>query len=294
MASILEFLLPWDFSPAAFLAWSLSVLLYARGLRRMPAGARPGTARSIAYFSGGALTYFVLQTKYEYLSTHMFFLHALQQLAVHHVGPFLVALSWPQAVLGHALPLRGARAVLDAIERNAFARGAYALLQNGFVAPALFVGLIVLWLLPGVHFDAMLSARVYWWMNWSMLLDGLLFWILALDPRSRRAGALLGYGARMAMLLLMMLPEMLIGAYIALSGRDLYQVYDVCGRAWAMPARADQALGGLILWVPVAMVDLAGFLVLVRWTLRADQGLHVAPASRAGGPPPSTPAHSAP
>lgn len=284
MASVLEFLLPWDFSPAAFLAWGLSVLLYVRGLQRMPAGRRPGAARNVAYFSGGGLTYFVLQTKFEYLSTHMFFLHTLQQLAVHHIGPFLVALAWPQAVLGRALPLGRARAALAMIARSTLVRAGYALLQNAAVAPALFVGLIALWLLPGVHFDAMLSAKVYWWMNWSMLIDGLLFWFLALDPRSRRDGALLGYGVRMAMLLAMMVPEMLIGAYIALSGRDLYQVYEVCGRAWALAASDDQTLGGLILWVPVALVDLAGVLVLLRWMLRSDQGLQAAsPGATAHG-----------
>ncbi|HVC13205.1 MAG TPA: cytochrome c oxidase assembly protein [Burkholderiales bacterium] len=271
MSAVLEFLLPWDFSPLAFLAWSLSALLYVRGLRRTPPARRPRAARSTAYFAGGALMYFVLQTKYEYLSTHMFFLHILQQFAVHHLGPFLVALSWPQAVLARAVPqMPGVRATLAALGRQPLARALYASVQNRFVAPAIFVGLIVFWLLPGVHFDAMLSARLYWWMNWSMLIDGLLLWFLVLDPRSQRDGALLSYGARMTMVLAMMLPEMLIGAYIALSGRDLYNVYDVCGRAWSMSARADQALGGLILWVPVATLDLLAFLVLLRLVLRAS------------------------
>ena len=271
MSAIVEFLLPWDFSPLAFLAWTLSVLLYMRGLRLTPPSERPGAARSVAYLGGGALMYFVLQTKYEYLSTHMFFLHALQQFAVHHLGPFLVALSWPQAVLARAMPLPArARSAFAAIAHHPISRALYAVLQNRIVAPAIFTGLIIFWLLPGVHFDAMLSGKVYWWMNWSMLLDGLLFWFLALDPRSRGEGALLGYGARMAMVLVMMVPEMLVGVYIALSGRDLYEVYEICGRAWAMSAQADQVLGGLILWVPVAVLDMVAFLVLLRLAMHAS------------------------
>lgn len=217
--------------------------------------------------------YFVLQTGYEYLSTHMFFLHALQQFAVHHLGPFLVALSWPQATIARGMALSPrTREALASFGRNPMARALWAVLQNRIVAPTIFVGLIVFWLLPSVHFDAMLSARVYWWMNWSMLIDGLVFWFLALDPRSKRDGAWLGYGARMAIVLVMMLPEMLIGAYIALSARDLYDVYDVCGRALVISARADQSLGGLILWVPVATLDMFGFLVLLRWAMYASAG----------------------
>ena len=269
MSTVLEFLLPLDFSPLAFLSWTASILLYVRGLRLTPLSERPSAARSVAFFVGSTLAYFVLQTKYEYLSTHMFFLHALQQFAVHHVGPFLVALSWPQAVLARAVPLR-ARSAFAAVGRHPLARASYNVLQNRFVAPVIFTGLIVFWLLPGVHFYAMLSGRVYWWMNWSMLADGLLFWFLVLDPRPRREGALLGYGVRMAMVLVMMVPEMLAGIYITLSGRDLYEVYDLCGRAWAMSAQVDQQIGGIILWGPVAMLDLIAFLVLLRLAMRAS------------------------
>jgi putative membrane protein len=268
MSAVLDFLLPWDFSPLAFLSWTASILLYVRGLRLTPLSERPGAARSVAFFVGSTLAYFVLQTKYEYYSTHMFFLHALQQFAVHHVGPFLVALSWPQAVLARAVPLR-ARSALAAVGRHPLARGFYNVLQNRFVAPVIFTGLIIFWLLPGMHFYAMLSGRVYWWMNWSMLVDGLLFWFLALDPRSRGEGALLGYGVRMAMVLVMMVPEMFVGVYIALSGRDLYEVYDLCGRAWAMSAQVDQEIGGIILWGPVAMLDMVAFLVLLRLAMHA-------------------------
>ena len=269
MSAVLDFLLPWDFSPLAFLSWTASILLYVRGLRLTPLSERPSVARSVAFFVGSTLAYFVLQTKYEYFSTHMFFLHALQQFAVHHVGPFLIALSWPQAVLTRAVPLR-ARSACAAVGRHPVARTLYNVLQNRFVAPVIFTGLIIFWLLPGMHFYAMLSGRVYWWMNWSMLIDGLLFWFLALDPRSRGEGALLGYGVRMVMVLVMMVPEMLAGVYITLSGRDLYEVYDLCGRAWAMSAQVDQEIGGIILWGPVAMLDLVAFLVLLRLAMLAS------------------------
>ncbi|MGA8032785.1 MAG: cytochrome c oxidase assembly protein [Casimicrobiaceae bacterium] len=272
MSTVLEFLLPWDFSPLAFLAWSLSALLYVRGLQLTPVARRPHPARSAAYLGGGALMYFVLQTRYEYLSTHMFFLHILQQFAVHHLGPFLVALAQPLAVLARGLPRDVTTNIIAPVWRHPVTRGAYRFLQNPVVAPVLFVGLIYLWLTPAVHFDVMLSARYYAVMNWSMLLDGLLFWSLVLDPRTKAEGARIGLGARIWVVLLAIPPQIAIGAYIAMSRKDLFDVYAVCGRAWSIAPRTDQHLGGFITWIPASMMHaVAALIILSRW-MHADAG----------------------
>ncbi|HMA32423.1 MAG TPA: cytochrome c oxidase assembly protein [Casimicrobiaceae bacterium] len=91
--------------------------------------------------------------------------------------------------------------------RHPLTRGAYRFLQNPVVAPVLFVGLIYLWLTPAVHFDVMLSDRYYAVMNWSMLLDGLLFWSLVLDPWTKAEGARIGLGARIWVVLLAIPPQ---------------------------------------------------------------------------------------
>ena len=44
------------------------------------------------------------------------------------------------------------------------------------MAAVLFVGLIYLWLVPTVHFRAMIDPDLYAVMNWSMVIvDGILF-----------------------------------------------------------------------------------------------------------------------
>jgi putative membrane protein len=151
------------------------------------------------------------------------------------------------------------------------------MLQNWLVAPVLFVGLIFFWLTPSIHFDAMLSAPLYLVMNWSMLLDGLLFWALMLDPRSRAEGALIGLGPRIFLLLAAALPQIYLGADIGLATRELFDVYTVCGRAWAISPLEDQSLGGLITWIPAAMMHLLGVLVLLSYWMHADQKAHALP-----------------
>jgi len=270
--SVLAFLLPWEFSPPALVLCALAIGLYARGLVRLPARERPGIARRIAYFVGWALIYFVMQTHWDYLSQHMFFIHRIQHLVLHHLGPFLVVLAQPLAVLARGLPEGAADRVFRPFWRSSATRFAYRLLQNALVAPVLFVGLIYFWLTPSIHFDAMLSLPLYLAMNWSMLLDGLLFWALMLDPRTRREGALIGYGPRVFLLLACIPPQIYLGAHIGLADHELYDVYTVCGRAWLMSPLTDQSLGGLITWIPAAMMHVVGVLVLLGRWMRSDQG----------------------
>jgi len=266
----LAFFLPWEFSPL-FVALALgAALAYARGLRRMAPGERVGILRRFGFWSGLALIYLVMHTRYDYLSQHMFYLHRLQHLVLHHLAPFLLALSRPQAVIARGLPARLHDRVLAPAWRHPLVQWAYRLLQNWLVAPVLFVGLIFLWLDPEVHFYAMLSGPLYQLMNWSMLLDGLLFWFLMLDPRSRAEGGLIGLGPRIGLLLVTAVPQIMLGAHIALAPEDLFGVYAVCGRAWAISPLEDQQLGGLVTWIPAAMMHVVGALIVIGYWMRAD------------------------
>jgi putative membrane protein len=266
------FLLPWEFSPLVLVLCAGGAFAYARGTHAMAPAQRPSVGRRIAFYSGCALVYFVMQTRYDYFAQHMFFIHRIQHLVLHHLGPFLVAFSQPLAALSRGLPGFVVERVIRPAWNHPAVRLAVHGVQNAWVAPVLFVGLIFLWLTPPVHFVAMLSAPWYAVMNWSMLLDGLAFWVLVLDPRSRDEGAWTGFGARILMLVLAMPPQIVLGAYIALSGRELFDVYAVCGRAWDLSPATDQTLGGLISWIPAAMMHvIAAVIVLARW-MRADRG----------------------
>lgn len=263
MDRIAEMLLPWEVSPLTIAVCGGIALLYLIGLRR---GSSPGPWRIAGFFTGVALMYVVMQTRFDYYAQYLFFAHRGQHVVLHHLAPFLIALSAPGAVLAAALPKRLHPIPADAAAgrwvRQA-ARDVYRTLQNPWVAGVLFVGLIVFWLIPAVHFDAMLSRRLYWVMNWSMALDGLLFWwlVFARDPDGVTPH--LALGSRLLLLLLIIPPQMLLGAGITLSQRPLFDVYDVCGRALTITPMADQQMGGLITWLPAVMMSMAGVLILL-------------------------------
>lgn len=270
MQSIITLLEPWEFSPTVLGACLLFCGLYLAGMRNLhQAGSAAGFWRSTAFFIGVILTYVVLQTHVDYYAQHMFWIHRLQHLVLHHLAPFLIMLAVPQAVMVFGLPMR-VRQPLTSVWRSRGVRMLYRFIQQPFLAAFVFVGLIYFWLTPSVHFKAMLDASLYNLMNWSMLLDGLLFWWLVLDPRSRAQGARTGYGTRLFVALAVMPPQILLGSYIALSRTDLYTVYALCGRLWPISALTDQNIGGLIIWIPSSMMSVVAALIVFRRLTRED------------------------
>lgn len=264
---MVDLLLPYHFYPEVIAFCALAVGVYSLGLRRMiQAGERPGVGAPIAWFTGVVLTYAVMHTYLDYLSQYMFWVHRGQHLVLHHLAPFLMVLGAPHRVLPHAFP-SAIRARLGAILRHPVLRWPYRTVQHPLIAPVLFIGLIFFWLDAEIHFDAMLSIDLYRIMNASMLIDGLLFWWLIVDPRGRYAGGL-SFGIRILLLWVIMIPQIMLGAYIGLADGVLYDVYAVCGRAWPISPLTDQQIGGLITWIPAAMMSVIGALVVFRLWLR--------------------------
>lgn len=254
-----EYLLPYDFSPLTLLAFLAVLVLYVRGLKGLPAVDRPGPLRVGTFLLGLLLCYAVMHTRFDYYSQYMFFVHRGQHLVLHHLGPMLIALSNPLPVMrywGNRIP-PGASPYLAPL------RWIYRVLQQPLIAAFLFVGLIYFWLWPSMHFDAMLSRQLYWVMNWSMLLDGLLFWWLIFDPRSPYTSQALTYGKRILLLILVIVPQQVLGAWIVFNRGMVYDVYEVCGRAWPMAPETDQLIGGILTWIPPSMMSGIGVLIIL-------------------------------
>ncbi|HUN25092.1 MAG TPA: cytochrome c oxidase assembly protein [Steroidobacteraceae bacterium] len=291
MRQLLTYIEPWEFSPTVFLVCAGALVLYLRGLKAQRAhGGRVGFWQPLSFFIGLTLDYAVLQTYCDYLAQHMFWVHRLQHLILHHFAPVLIVLAAPGAVLIEGVPQRWRTRWARLLEEHPSVRrmlGAggrvFRIVQHPLVAPLLFVGLIFYWLTPTVHFAAMLDIRRYRLMNWGMGVDGLLFWWLMLAPRRAQGRAAIGYPIRILIVCLMALPQILLGAYIALHSTVLFDVYGICGRAWAISPLTDQELGGLLTWIPAAMMSGVAMLVVLRRLLQ-EEGERTPPRSALTAP----------
>lgn len=278
MSTALEFMLPWELSPTVLVTLTLVAVLYARGARAMEPP--PPYFRRAAFFGGLLFLYLPLQTAWDYYASHMFFVLQLQHFALHDLGPALLAAAAPGAALARGLPRR-LRGLLPLAGRAL--RVPANLLLDLRVAILLYVASQLLWLLPSVTFDVMVSDRLYRIMSWSTVLGALPFWHLILDPRPYPLSRLrLRY--RFAGLYLAMLPMVLTSAALAFSQSNWYPVYAVCGRFLPISPIMDQELGGTAMWVPEGFLfGLVFFLFLGR---KFDQtGRSLGRPTRAPGEP---------
>jgi putative membrane protein len=262
---------PWDFSWSEYLPAVLGVWWFLRGVARCMPGGRPSIWRQISFVLGVASIYAVVQTRVDYVAQHEFFVNRIQHIFMHHIGPFLIALAWPGAalVLGMPPPMR------RLIEAPVLCRMISAI-QQPVLAGLLFVGLIYLFLIPEVHFQAMIDARLYTIMNWSMIGDGILFWCLVLDPRPKPP-ARVSYATRMALPFAVMFPQIALGARIAFGPGGIYPYYEFCGRLFSsISAATDQHTGGIIIWIPAGMMSGIGAMVVLNAMRRYEDTLSLA------------------
>jgi putative membrane protein len=253
--------MPWEFSWPVFLATALSLAWYRRGLFLVE---RPAWWRIASFVLGVLSIYAVLQTRIDYYAQHMFFAHRWAHFVLHHAGAFLIALGAAGPALRAGMP-PFVRALIEARPVKAV----MDVLQHPAIAPVMFVGMLYLWLVPAIHTRVMLNSNLYDLMNWSMAVNGIMFWCLILDPRPRppaRISSLI----RALLIIAIELPQMVLGAVLSLSTRDFYPVYRICGRVLEMTPISDQHYGGLIIWLPGTLTSFAAMIVVLV-TLRLNE-----------------------
>ena len=249
--------LPWEFSWPEYLATVLTLAWFVRGLSVLPKDRHPPVWRLVCFVLGVASFYIVLQTRIDYYAQHMFFVHRWAHFVLHHAGAFLIALGMSGPVLWAGMP-----DFLKPVLASRPIRGILAFLQHPVMAPFLFVGLLYFWLIPQIHTRVMLDANLYELMNWTMAVNGVMFWSLILDSRAKPP-ARLSHLMRALLILVIELPQMVLGAILSLTEHDIYPVYTICGRVLDMTALNDQHYGGLIIWLPGTLTSFAAMIVVL-------------------------------
>ena len=250
--------LPWEFSWPNYLATALTLAWFVRGLKILPKAQHPPLWRQICFVAGVASFWIVLQTRIDYYAQHMFFVHRAAHFVLHHAGRL------PDRP-GHERAGAVGRACRIFSSRWSHARPVQAtlsVLQHPVMAPFLFVGLLYFWLIPQIHTRVMLDANLYELMNWTMAINGVMFWSLILDSRAKpparlshlmRAAA--DPGDRTA-------PDG-AGRHPVADRARYYPVYTICGRVLDMTALNDQHYGGLIIWLPGTLTSFAAMIVVL-------------------------------
>lgn len=276
----LDWLTPWEFSPAFLICFLGGAWLFIRGTRVH----KVSIWRRALFWSGMVILYLTMHTQLDYYAERMFFIHRLQHLVLHHLGPLLIMGAYPGQVMRAGLPMRW-RILLRDFRLTGGGRALEAVLTHRILVPFLFVILVVGFLVPTVQFYSMLDWRLYRLMNWSVVISGFMYWNLILDRRPSPP-AVLSPGGRVFCPVITMVPQIIAGAVITFSERDLYPIFDLCGRAIpGMTAITDQAIGGLTMWVLAGFIEVFGVLYALSTVMRLSSRNRLPQRSRRRGVP---------
>jgi putative membrane protein len=264
----------WEFEPEIFILALLACLIYAAGIVRRPATSdRLRLWRHAAFFGGVAAVFVSLESPIDAMADHLFWMHQIQHMLLRMIGPMLIALAAPQAMLISGLPSALRRGALAPFAGSGALRQIFSFLINATVVTALFIAALYVWQYPPYHNAAILNDGIHYTMHVTMLAAGLLFWWRIFDMRPPPMG--LGYGTRLMMLWIATLAQIGLGAYTTLKSEVLYPAYDVIGRLFDVNPLTDETIGGFIIWVPSSMMCLlAAILVIHLWGVqetRADE-----------------------
>lgn len=264
----------WEFEPSIIILTLLACVIYGAGaLRRCAGGDHLRLWRHGAYFAGVFALFLSLESPIDAMADHLFWMHQIQHMVLRMIGPMLIALAAPQAMLIAGLPQVLRRGALAPFAGSGALQWIFHVLTDAWVVTALFVATLYLWQYPPYHDAAILDDGIHYAMHITMLAAGLLFWWRIFDMRPPPMG--LSYGVRLMMLWIATLTQIGLGAYTTLKSEVLYTAYGTVGRLAGINPLMDELIGGFIIWVPSAMMCLlAAILVIHLWGVqetRADE-----------------------
>jgi putative membrane protein len=276
-------LFDWEFEPDIVIATLIACAIYCAGMARRPASEPLRLWRHGAFFAGVAAIFLSLESPIDAMADHLFWIHQIQHMLLRMIGPMLIALSAPQAILIAGLPAPVRRGGLAPFMGSSVLQAVFSFLTNAAVVTVLFIAALYVWQYPPFHNAAILNDGIHYTMHFTMFAAGLLFWWRIFDMRPPPAG--LGYGTRLMMLWIVTLTQILLGAFTTLKSDLLYPAYDTVGRLFHINPFTDELIGGFIIWVPSSMMCLlAAILVIHFWGVyetRADEKREAWSASNA-------------
>lgn len=249
----------WGQAPLALVALVLAAWLYAQGLRRLRRAA-PTVVKAPAawcFVLGWLGLFLALASPLHPWGEVLFCVHMIQHEMLMLIAAPLLVLSRPGRVFLWALPKAWSRAWVSFATRQP-GRGILATFTNPFFAFSFHAAILWGWHAPQLFQAATRSEWVHAMQHASFFGSAVLFWS-ALFHGPRRA---LGYGLAVIYLFATAVHTTLLGALLTFSRQVWYPIYFASTLPWGLTPLQDQQLGGLIMWVPGALVYIAASLAL--------------------------------
>ncbi len=224
---------------------------YLQGIWALAARGRTWPARRTIPFLGGlAAIDLAIQSPIATFTSTYFQAHVIQHLLLMVVAPPLLALGAPSTLLLQAANRKTKLRWLAILRSRPF-----AVLTHPVPVWFLYFGAMFAFFMTSLINIAMHDMAIMDVFNVTFLLGGTLYWwpMVGLDPIVHWK---MGYGARMANLLIGAAPETFLGVAILGQSRPIASMYSL----------ASTHAGGAMLWISVELSSIAGFVpVFFQW-----------------------------
>jgi cytochrome c oxidase assembly factor CtaG/polyferredoxin len=249
----------WVILPLLATGWVYSRGWY--GFRQR--GSHRWQTRHLASFLGGlGLLYLALASPIEPFSSLLLSVHMVQHLLLMMAAPPLLWAGAPLLPLFRGLPGPIRRYWGAPLFRWKRLRRALVWLTRPGPAWLLYIAATWFWHIPAIYELALASAMWHYVQHGCFLATAMLFWWPVIEPypgRVRWSRWLL-----VPYLILADLQNTLLSAVLCFSERVWYPHYEAMPRLWQISAQEDQAIAGVIMWVPGSLaylVPLVGIVV---------------------------------
>jgi putative membrane protein len=217
--------------------------------------------RALAFAAGWATLAFALLSPLDAAAATAFSLHMVQH-------ELLMLVAAPLLVLGRGLPTmlwsfpHAARVSLGRASKTPWLRDVWYWLTTPLTAWLLHAAALWVWHIPTLFNAALADPALHDFQHASFLATALIFWHALL-----RHGAHASRGGAILYLFTTTIHTGVLGALLTFARNPLYAPFDAGLRAFgALSPLEDQQLGGLIMWVPGALVYIGVALTLLaRW-----------------------------
>jgi putative membrane protein len=268
-----EWWTPWTFDPLVLATLVASAAVYGVGLTRLwrtPAGRRAVPVwHAVAWTAGWGSIVVALLSPLDRLSDILFSAHMTQHELLMLVGAPLIVVGRPLVVMLWAFAPATRERVGRLTQAPLFEAG-----WRGVTGPIVvwILHAVVLWAwhAPALYEAALADERIHAVQHLSFFVTAALFWWAVVHGRYGRGG----YGVAVLYVFTTALHSGALGALFTFAGTERYPAYDASTRAWGADPLADQALAGLIMWIPFGLVFMiVGLALFAAWLGESDRRL---------------------
>jgi putative membrane protein len=225
------------FVPALFGA---AYLIWIGPLRGRFADSAPVSRVRVQLFLLGVVILFVATVSpLDTLSGYLLSMHMVQHLLMTLIVPPLLLVGTPGWLLRPLL-------------RLPFGRPVGRALTHPVVAFLLFNAIFSVWHVPALYDLALRNDSVHILEHVLFLGTAILAWWPVFSPLDELPR--LPEPVQLLYLFFQSLPPTILGAVITFADEPLYPAYATAPRLWGLSVLLDQEIGGLIMWIPGALV----------------------------------------